>query len=314
MKNRLVINNKKVSIETDVNYSAIELEYIGSFGLKSLLPSNYLIRKGFKKIIILKFNKTDIIEIDLFEFSGTCSIYNGRIIDKDLKIHKLLKTKRKSQIWRNLKVNIKSDKTKVVQNWDSLTTDYNLLTNTDSTNITKYLSRNRNRTSGEVKLEYKNRYLKKHIKDSNIGNLEGFYTKGRDYVYGSKKTPYIGYYNVDLTNKAIYSGVKNTHRRSWKVSLSFMTYDNLFHKSSNPNKFFTWTDPDNEDGTPEYVFDDSMASFFKLTFNGGLPFIFCPDKDADNPEFAICRLASKPVFNLSSYGYFDTTLDIVETY
>ena len=208
MKNRLVINNKKVSIETDVNYSAIELEYIGSFGLKSLLPSNYLIRKGFKKIIILKFNKTDIIENDLFEFSGTCSIYNGRIIDKDLNIHKLLKTKRKSQIWRNLKVNIKSDKTKVVQNWDSLTTDYNLLTNTDSTNITKYLSRNRNRTSGEVKLEYKNRYLKKHIKDSNIGNLEGFYTKGRDYVYGSKKTPYIGYYNVDLTNKAIYSGVK----------------------------------------------------------------------------------------------------------
>ena len=96
--------------------------------------------------------------------------------------------------------------------------------------------------------------------------------------------------------------------------MSFITDDNLFHKSSNPNQFFTWTDPDNEDGTPEYVFDDSMASFFKFTFNGGLPFIFCPDKDADNLEFAICRLASQPKFEQVAIGTFNTTLDIVEVY
>ena len=33
-----------------------------------------------------------------------------------------------------------------------------------------------------------------------------------------------------------------------------------------------------------------MSSFFKLTQNGALAFIFCPDSKADNLEFAICML------------------------
>ena len=41
-----------------------------------------------------------------------------------------------------------------------------------------------------------------------MDKLEGLYTKGKTYVYGKEKTPYIGYYNVNLTNSVVYTGTK----------------------------------------------------------------------------------------------------------
>ena len=74
-------------------------------------------------------------------------------------------------------------------------------------------------------------------------------------------------------------------RRTWQVTLSYMSDSDVFSTSTNENKFFTW---DEELGESGYTFDSSMASFFNLTHNGNLRFIFCPDKDADNKEFALC--------------------------
>lgn len=78
-------------------------------------------------------------------------------------------------------------------------------------------------------------------------------------------------------------------RRTWQVTLSYMSDSDVFSTSTNENKFFTWNNPEETtDGSLEYTFDSSMASFFNLTHNGNLRFVFCPDKDADNKEFALC--------------------------
>ena len=107
----------------------------------------------------------------------------------------------------------------------------------------------------------------------------------------------------------------NRARRSWKVGLSYLTDDNLFDKAGNENKFFTWTDQvEGEDGEPEYVFDSSLSSFFKLTLMGKLPFIFCPDSSADDLEFALCRITNKPSFKQVANNLFSTSLVITETY
>ena len=107
----------------------------------------------------------------------------------------------------------------------------------------------------------------------------------------------------------------NKARRSWRVGLSYLTDDNLFDKAGNENKFFTWNDPDtSEEGTPEYVFDSSLSSFFKLSLMGKLPFIFCPDSSADDLEFALCRITNKPSFKQVANNLFSTSLVITETY
>ena len=107
----------------------------------------------------------------------------------------------------------------------------------------------------------------------------------------------------------------NRARRSWKVGLSYLTDDNLFDKAGNENKFFTWTEQEEgEDGEPEYVFDSSLSSFFKLTLMGKLPFIFCPDSSADDLEFALCRITNKPSFKQVANNLFSTSLVITETY
>ena len=80
-------------------------------------------------------------------------------------------------------------------------------------------------------------------------------------------------------------------RRTWRIKLSYLSDTNIFNTATNENKFFTWTNQQEETGgEPEYKFDASMASFMGLTFNGSLPFLFNPDSSADNKEFAICKI------------------------
>ena len=98
-------------------------------------------------------------------------------------------------------------------------------------------------------------------------------------------------------------------RRSWKCGLSFIQDENMFHKAGNENKFFTY-----DEDTEAYTFDSSMASFFKLTLNGNLPFIFCPDSSADDLEFAICRIDRTPSFKQVANNLFSTSLSITEVF
>ena len=115
----------------------------------------------------------------------------------------------------------------------------------------------------------------------------------------------------------------NTQRRTWNLSFSYMSSNNIFNKSNNPNKFFTVTD-DN------YEFDTSMASFFLLTLNGKLRFWFCPNSDGSNNtsenlsqmqegekdlEFALCQIDQDSlVFNQVAFATWNVSMKIREVY
>ena len=98
-------------------------------------------------------------------------------------------------------------------------------------------------------------------------------------------------------------------RRQWKVSLSYLQDDDLFHSVNNENQFFSY-----DDETDDYTFDASMSSFFKMTLMGKLPFIFNPDSSATNKEFAICRITNKPSFKQVANNLFSTNLVITEVF
>ena len=57
-----------------------------------------------------------------------------------------------------------------------------------------------------------------------------------------------------------------------------------------------------------------QTSFFGLTFDGQLPFLFCPDKDADNLEFAKCVITNKPTFKQVANNLFSTSLVLTEVF
>ena len=108
-------------------------------------------------------------------------------------------------------------------------------------------------------------------------------------------------WTLQKTDGRDYTNVANRARRIWDMSFSYISDDNLFDAAQNSNSFFndTFDQFDEEDAYSVSNFDTSMSSFFKLTQNGALPFIFCPDSKAtrivdgvevDNLEFAICML------------------------
>ena len=99
-------------------------------------------------------------------------------------------------------------------------------------------------------------------------------------------------------------------RRQWDVSLSFLSDDDLFSKATNENKFFTY-DPD----SGGYTFDESIASFLGLTFNGRIPFIFCPDSSATDLEFALCMIDEDSLsFDQVAYQTWNVSMSIVEVW
>ena len=106
-----------------------------------------------------------------------------------------------------------------------------------------------------------------------------------------------------------YKPVSHSGRRTWKVSLSYIQDSNMFNNSTNENQFFTY-----DIDTNEHTFDRSLGSFFGLTFDGQLPFLFCPDKDADNLEFAKCVITNKPTFKQVANNLFSTSLVLTEVF
>ena len=106
-----------------------------------------------------------------------------------------------------------------------------------------------------------------------------------------------------------YKPVSHTGRRTWRVSLSYVQDENMFNKHNNENQFFTYDTDDNL-----HTFDTSLGSFFGLTFDGQIPFLFCPDKDADNLEFAKCVITNKPTFKQVANNLFSTSLVLTEVF
>ncbi|QDP56831.1 MAG: hypothetical protein Unbinned2716contig1004_5 [Prokaryotic dsDNA virus sp.] len=101
----------------------------------------------------------------------------------------------------------------------------------------------------------------------------------------------------------------HTGRRTWSVGLNFMSDDELLSDPNNSNQFFIYDEDANS-----YKFDDSMSSFFGLTMGGRIPFLFCPDTDADNKEFAKCIITKPPTYKQVANNLFSTNFTIAEVF
>ena len=122
-------------------------------------------------------------------------------------------------------------------------------------------------------------------------------------------------WTLQKTDGRDYTTVANRGRRQWKVGLSFVADNNMFDKAGNANKFYNDSFTEGaEDAYSVDNFDTSLSSFFKLTHTGSLPFIFCPDSQADDLEFALCRITNKPSFKQVANNLFSTSLVLTETW
>ena len=121
--NKLIINQRLVELETDIEYKAVELHYNGKLYIENLLPQDYIVQKGNSKIIIVKFNKREEILSQLFNYNGYCNISFGFLVDKDLQKHNLTIESPSVITWNTLKTN-----------WEDITTKWEDLGNSKSNN------------------------------------------------------------------------------------------------------------------------------------------------------------------------------------
>ena len=174
MFNKLIIGPKKVELETNIVYQAIELKYNGDLYIDNLLPDDYIVMKGNKKIIIARFNRSDEILKELFEYDGYCNIYYGYLIDKDLTKHKLIISKPSIVTWNNLNEKKLLDGTTKKSLWESLTTDFDLMENVGRNDYVERFKRN-SRINGENVEFYKTRTIapsKRKKRDKNLSTVE----------------------------------------------------------------------------------------------------------------------------------------------
>ena len=114
----------KVSIDTRINYRAIEILYIGTMKIKSLLSDDYIIRAGNGKIIILKFALNDNIESDLFKYKGMAMLTRCTLIDENTEKINIYVNKQSLQLWNTLSKKILIGADDVQQDWAYLTINW----------------------------------------------------------------------------------------------------------------------------------------------------------------------------------------------
>lgn len=176
MKHKLIIGQKKVELETELVYQGIELKYNGDLYINNLLPDDYIVTKGNKKIIIVRFNKRDEILKNLFEYDGYCNIYYGYLVDKDLKKHELIISKPNIVTWNSMNKKTLSDGTTKKSLWESLTTDYELMVNTyrnDYIEVFKTAMTANNKENRKIETKTRIKLISKRKKrDKNLSSIE----------------------------------------------------------------------------------------------------------------------------------------------
>ena len=206
MENIIHIKENVVELKTDINYKAVEIEFTGNLSIKSLLPNDYLVKKGKGKLIILKFNKSDIIEKELFKYYGGCFINYAFLVDSNYEKHQLL-VRRRLNFWNNLTFFAKDDGTmlpyfytEISTNWDKLESDIR----NDGYEKTTYIDDGTG-TNNKIQRKIK-KYPNSFRKDRNVAILGEQHTKGGIFKIKGDKVPYSGYYHIYVDSKKVMTG------------------------------------------------------------------------------------------------------------
>ena len=195
---RINITESKVFIDTDINYSAIEINYIGNLAITSLLPEYFMMSKGNNKILIVKFQKNDIITSDLFEYTGQCLITKSYIYSNYEEKHSLIINKPSLELWNTL-----------ASNWEDLTNNWEDIDfegrNDDikSLNIKNIYDESTNSYTTEREYITKPSNIAKKSRYS--GRLSGLTTNGLEYKKATNNEAYTGSYYVNLITKEVFT-------------------------------------------------------------------------------------------------------------
>ena len=88
-------------------------------------------------------------------------------------------------------------------------------------------------------------------------------------------------------DQRVKSGLGRKGLKSWKLSFSFISEDDMWVNYENSNSIVNDTTP--SEGTSPMLSDNSFNFVWNCTLGGTLPFIFQPDNSNNNPDqFAIC--------------------------
>jgi hypothetical protein len=117
----LNIGQKTIRIDTNINYQGIEIEYVGTVNITSLLPSSYIVKSGNNKVIIIKLIKNDDILSDLFTYKGVAMITKCMIVTQDLETHNIYINKSNLELYNRLD----GDYDNISKNWNDLSFDGN---------------------------------------------------------------------------------------------------------------------------------------------------------------------------------------------
>ena len=102
-------------------------------------------------------------------------------------------------------------------------------------------------------------------------------------------------------------------RRSWDMKFSYISNDNLFydHTETNVSGVGTYSDG----VLTDFTSTSEIQQLYDLTLGGALSFIFTPDKDATNKEYAVCRLDQDSlVATQVAHQTWDVSMRVVEVW
>tara|TARA_R100001594_G_scaffold8569_3_gene21940 strand:+ start:3965 stop:4561 length:597 start_codon:yes stop_codon:yes gene_type:complete len=188
--NKIIINNKNVKIETDIVYKAIELYYDGELYIENLLPSDYIVQKGDRQIIIIRFNRNDEILKELFNYDGYCNIFSAYLIDQENLQVPLIIEKPAALTWEKMGTRKNSSNEERKVDWEYMTTSYNDMDNTGRNDYIKSFKFKRTvddegRTKTGTK-ELSRKLSLKNKKDINLTTLESLGVKTKEIKKATK--------------------------------------------------------------------------------------------------------------------------------
>jgi hypothetical protein len=188
--NKIIINNNNVEIETDIVYKAIDLYYDGELYIENLLPSDYLVQKGNRQIIIIRFNRNDEILKELFNYDGYCNIFSAYLIDQENLQVPLIIEKPAALTWEKMGTRKNSSNEERKVDWEYMTTSYNDMDNTGRNDYIKSFKFKRTvddegRTKTGTK-ELSRKLSLKNKKDINLTTLESLGVKTKEIKKATK--------------------------------------------------------------------------------------------------------------------------------
>ena len=106
-KGGLIVSENDVTLKTGIPYLVVAIEFVGNININSLLSSNFIVKKGYKKILIANINYNSELssykeEIKLFEYYGKAQIIDCSIITTSLREVKIPVDRSVLQLWTTM--------------------------------------------------------------------------------------------------------------------------------------------------------------------------------------------------------------------